>query len=53
MSTGVNPIIQVIMEETMANVAARATAADMEAMEVMTSMGEIIMAATELLGRTI
>lgn len=53
-STGVNPIIQVIMEETMANVVARTTAADMEAMkEVMASMEEIIMAATELLGRTV
>lgn len=42
-NTGVNPIIQVLMEETIANVAARTTT------EVMASMEEIIRAVTESL----
>lgn len=42
------------MEEAMANVAARTTAADMEAMkEVMASMEEIIKAASESLECTV
>lgn len=53
-SIEVDKMVQVIMEETISKVAARTTAADMEAMKVvMASMEEIIMAAIELLEGTV